>query len=206
MDFIGGGVLFYLYIVPEINIIQQCSGKELFAVLPSLEFSGGVYGFPLVLGLLIQKKYFRRFSTVFWAVIGFCCFACTVWLQLYSYEKGVGYNVWYNNATLLIACVAVFECITRYEDSEQRFRYGNALLMKLHSSAFGKAIQSLARCSFGIYLVHNPINMLLSRFFYTESAVLRLAVIGNITILCSWGIVWVFCRNQFIGKILFNYK
>lgn len=199
-------VIFYLYILPEINIILQCNGKELFAALPSLDFSGGAYGFPLILGFLTQQKYFRRFPTILWAFIGSLCLICTVWLQFYSYEKGVGYNVWYNNATLLIACLATFECITRCEDADHQSQYKSALIMKLRSSMFGKAVQSLARCSFGIYLIHNPINMLLIRFFFTESAVLRLAITGIITVLCSWGTVWALCKNRYVAKILFNCK
>lgn len=196
------GILFYVYIIPELNIILQCKKTELFNSLPSMEFSGGVYGFPLILGFLVQKKYFRKIPAVSLKIAGTGCFVFTVWLQLYSYEYGVGYNVWYNNATLLLACLALFELVSRYEDRNSKLSGEISCFDHLKN-----AIQSLAKCSFGIYLVHNPINMLLIRYVYTESSVIRLALIGSITLFCSWGMVYMICKhNKWGAKILFNYK
>ena len=200
------GIFFYLYVIPELNIIFQCNGAELFSILPSFDFSGGVYGFHLILGFLICKRYFRRIPVPLCFCIGMSCFFLTVWLQFYSYQRNVGYNVWYNNATLLITCLMMFEYISRYEDegTSMHSTRRKAFFNKFRSGVFGKTIQTIARCSFGIYLIHNPINMLLIRFFHTESAVLRLAIIGSMTFLFSFVIVWILCKNKYIAKILFN--
>ena len=54
--------------------------------------------------------------------------------------------------------------------------------------------------------VHNPINMILLRYFEPASRVVRLGVGVLVTFLISWGIVFVGSKIKGVSRILFFIK
>jgi len=117
------------------------------------------------------------------------CFPATVAVQLFSYWNGIKYAVWYNNATLFVAAFSIF-----------------AFMARIKAVKDNAAIKNLAICSFGIYLIHNPIIMLLIRnVSFTHSSV-RVIVVFAITVAISWSVVYCISQIRHIGKVLFFIK
>ena len=122
-------------------------------------------------------------------LLGICGFVFTVFSQNYSYIHGVTYNVWYNSASLIITDFAIFILLSRVN-----FR-------------FGKIARKISIASFGIYLVHNPINMMLANYYRPEgSNWQRLAVIFFITFVLAWAIVTIIGKIEPVSQVLFFQK
>ena len=177
-----------LFVIPVVDVFLLANGKSAISSLLDLSFSGGAYGFCLILGCLMRKGVFDRIKTIALILIGLGSFCFTVFMQIYSDMHGVDYNVWYNAATLILADLSIFLLISR---------------MKFTS---GKIATNISICAFGIYLVHNPINMILLRYFEPASRVVRLGVGVLVTFLISWGIVFVGSKIKGVSRILFFIK
>lgn len=68
-------------------------------------------------------------------------------------------------------------------------------------------ITQLSMCSFGIYLLHRPLQIIIIRQIEKIGDRSTEAVVNAIgTYLLSFGIVWLICRLPYCGKILFMYK
>ena len=171
-------VFIYQFILPVVNVFLTVKGVEPVASLPDFSFAGNGYGFLILGGYLIKKETFNKVHSWVLVLLGICGFVFTVFSQNYSYIHGVTYNVWYNSASLIITDFAIFILLSRVN-----FR-------------FGKIARKISIASFGIYLVHNPINMMLASYYRPEgSNWQRLAVIFFITFVLAWAIVTI------IGKI-----
>lgn len=177
-----------LFVIPVVDVFLLANGKSAISSLLDLSFSGGAYGFCIILGCLIRKGVFDRIKTIALILIGAGSFCFTVFMQIYSDMHGVDYNVWYNAATLILADLSIFLLISR---------------MKFTS---GKIAANISICAFGIYLVHNPINMILLRYFEPASRGVRLGVVVLVTFLISWGIVFVGSKIKGVSRILFFIK
>lgn len=178
----------YLFVVPVMNVLLDMSGAEKVSGQLTLEFSGGVYGIYLIIGYLVKKEGFKKIrSTVLWGVFT-VCFVSTVCLQLFAYSREYKYNVWYNCAFLFAAGVCLFELFSRLTIKE------NSL------------VKNLAKCSFGIYLIHNPIRMMFVRYLHLDSNVVKIAVVFTLTFLISWLMVHVIGKIPKAGKVLFYMK
>lgn len=129
-----------IFVLPVINVIITASGGEQIHSLLTIDFSGGVYGYILILGFLVRKGVLKSVNGKILCIVGTSLFVGTILLQLYAYGHSYGYNVWYDCGTLVACSVIIFELGTRLE----RF-------------PFDKLIRVLARCSFGIFLIHNLI-------------------------------------------------
>ena len=181
-----------IFVVPELDLIVQWGEHQLIAAQPDMSFSGGCYGIYLIVGYLVKKGVFDRLSPVVLTLSGISCFVATVLIQLLSYHHGIGYNVWYNNATLFITALSMF-----------------LLGLKLLQNGLGpvdRAVTSLAKCSFGIYLIHNPIVMCLRRLIVTPYNSIKTIVLFILTLAISWAVVWVIGRNKTLARVMFNMK
>lgn len=157
-----------------------------------MSFSGGCYGIYLIAGYLTKKGVFDRLSPVALTLSGVSGFVATILLQLLSHHHGIGYNVWYNNATLFITALGMF-----------------LLGLKLLQNGLGpvdRAVTSLAKCSFGIYLIHNPIVMCLRRIIVTPYNSIKTIALFILTLAISWAVVWVIGRNKTLARVMFNMK
>lgn len=114
----------------------------------------------------------------------------TVWLQLYSHAKGQAYNVKYDCFLLAFCALCVFQNIRR-----------------LHLERFAGAMRGLARCSFGIYLVHIPVRQLLGRFIqWTGFLPARIALNFLLPLAVSWALVYAVGKLPRVGRVLFYTK
>lgn len=177
-----------LFVIPVVDVFLLANGKSAISSLLDFSFSGGAYGFCIILGCLIRKGVFDRIKTIALILIGAGSFCFTVFMQIYSDMHGVDYNVWYNAATLILADLSIFLLVSR---------------MKFIS---GKIATNISICAFGIYLVHNPVNLILLRYFEPASRVVRLGVGVLVTFLISWGIVFVGSKIKGVSRILFFIK
>ena len=180
----------YLFVIPVCNAFLKANSCSRFTTLPEFSFSGGIYGFCVILGYLVKKDVFKRFSSVFLIISGFICFCITVFTQYYSAEHGISYYVWYDSATLLIVSLCIFILFSR---------------ISLKSCQW---IETLARDSFGIYLVHSGLNMIvINRISSADIPLLGSMILSFIvTLAVSWLIVYFSGKERHIRKWLFFQK
>lgn len=179
-------VFCYQFIIPVLNVVFTILKMDTVRSLPSLEFGGGAYGLLLICGFLVKKQVFKKYKVRTLILLGLVTFAITVGVQLTAYHFGYGYNPWYNFAPLPISALCFFELISRSN-------------LKIYP----KAIKGLARSSFGIYLVHNPIRMILVRYINIPRSMGKLLLIYTIVFFVSWVIVIMIGKIPKAGKILF---
>lgn len=177
-----------MFIVPEVNVVLQTANKASLQVLPDLSFTGGVYGLSLLMGHLYKNGFLSKLKIQYVGLSGIFAYLLTVEVQIYAYYKGIEYNLWYNNATLVVAAFSIFVIAMRCKFIESGI------------------ISKVARLSFGIYLIHNPINMILARYFIFESSLVRLGVIFCVTLAVSFVFAVVLSQNKNISKIFLFIK
>lgn len=105
-------------------------------------------------------------------------------MQVCSFEYGITYNLWYNNLFLFVSCVILFE-----------------LLERTKSIAYEKVSILIARYSFAIYLIHNPINIILTKYsLFVSIRPLRVILVWITTIFFSFGISIIIEKIPKVGK------
>ncbi len=179
----------YLFIVPVINVFLTANGQETFEALPDLSFSGGKYGFMILLGYLVKKGIFDKIHSFVLVILGAAAFVFTVFIQNYSNMRGITYNLWYNCASLLIAALSIFILLSR---------------MKLKPK---KVVESISKLSFGIYLIHKLILFPLNRYYhYGNSSVGRWIVLFAITFFAAWIVALIIGKVEPLAKLLMFQK
>lgn len=149
-------VYFHYFFTPSIPIFfnTALSGQL------DLSFSGGTYGLYLVLGYSLAK--FRKqidlwlSKRISWLVLIFLLsfsYGITVLAQLYSFSMLNGYAVWYDFFTMPIMGVSLF-----------------LLLKKLDVPSLQWIENKIAICSFGIFLIHEPVLLVLNRYLKSQSS------------------------------------
>lgn len=182
-------VLCFSYIVPTIVVVLNAYQKAEINGLLDLSFGGGVYGFMIVLGYFSKKGVFKKISAKCLCLTGVVCFTLTVMLQLFSYHHDSRWNARYNCVFVLITAFCIFEIISRKK-----------------KIPFPNLCRSLAKCSFGIYLVHFPLLMLIKKFWKVELVSPSLVIAFFLTLIISWIIVLLLGKIPKLGKILFFVK
>ena len=174
------------FVIPTANILFQACDMTLGNTIVSAGFSGGVYGMYLVTGYLLKKKLLKQIQTRILVVCASLSFVCAIVMQVFSYNRNVAYNLWYNNLFLFMCGVSVFELMER--------------IRHVHR---GKIIFAIAKYSFAIYLVHNPINMILTRCssFVTVRPV-RVLLVWIATVFLSTLVTVIINRIPKVGKII----
>lgn len=178
----------YLFCVPVLNVLCQMYGYQQVGNLLDLSYGGGVYGFYLLCGYLAKKGVFKRISAGSLLVCGTLFFVGTVVVQIFAFDRQCAYAVWYNNGLLFICTLSFFELFSRFPIKEQMFRI----------------VGDLSKCSFGIYLIHNPVLIILREtmiFKCTMPMQVICLFIGTTTI--SWLLVSIFGRIPRVGKFIF---
>ncbi len=187
----------YLYIVSSINLFLLANSLPQLISQLDLSYSGNVYGFYLLLGYCIRRweieinKLLKR-PVVVLGIVGVlvCNYLLTIYTQITLYDKQYAYNVWYNYFSMPLIGIAWF------------------LLLKNVQLKIGKSIiTQTSMCSFGIYLLHRPVQMIIIRWIEKigdKSIEMIVNVVG--TYLLTFCIVWIICRVPHCGKIFFMYK
>lgn len=189
MDSLPDTVLTFLGI-PALNVFCQALGFNMGGTVISSGFSGGVYGLYLIAGYFLKKGVFRIItSKVLWFTLGIS-FGGAVISQLYSYFKGIGYNIWYSNLFLLLLGICIFELTSR-----------------IKKVPFTRFFTTLSYYSFAIYLVHNPINMVLKRQLASiEPRPLRVLIVWGVTIVISILVSFAISKIPKFGKKILYMK
>lgn len=150
-------------------------------------FSGGGYGLYLITGYLLKKGVLKKVQNHWLIGVSFVSFICTVLMQWCAYMRWVSYNVWYDNLFLMICAVTIFELVSRVENVPCK-----------------KVFALVSKYSFAIYLIHNPINMLLQRNETLLSMPKEVGVlcVWALTIIASWIACYLISKIPKIGKVI----
>lgn len=175
----------YIFAVPAISAVMQTWGYEPVDSWLSLEFSGGIYGSILIAGYLLKKGALKKLKSS-WLVVICLISAAVLLLHLYqAFEHKYDYQLWYNNIFILICTMCIFEWFSR-----------------LKNIFWKPVIQCLARCSFGIYLIHNMF-VTLGLEYVNLAPTMKIPVVWLLTFTVSWLIVWVLSKNKVLARVLF---
>lgn len=164
-----------------------------------VSFGGGVYGLYLISGYFIgSRKILNRFSTECLAVIFLLAFILNTAGQYFLYSHSYfesDHLIWYTSIGIFVMGLLLFEFIRR----------GQGRVWK----CFHIRASALARCSFGIYLIHKLV--LECCITYLPLSMMKdipeIILIGLISFFVSLAIVSAFCgKLKPVGKILFLIK
>lgn len=170
--------------IPVANDCLAMIGIRLGNSVMSTGFSGGYYGCYLISGFLLKKGILNRIKTRVLSVFAFVGLGILILIQICSYYLNYNYSLWYNNVFLFLCGVIFFEIMSRTK-----------------KVSCEKLFLIIARYSFAIYLIHNPINMLLARYttFITVRP-LRVIVVWGATVSLSLFATVIIGRIPKLGK------
>jgi surface polysaccharide O-acyltransferase-like enzyme len=126
------------FLLPFITTVLAMHGIENVNIQYCLGFSGGIYGIYIILGYLIKKDLFKKYSTNKMIVLAIVSFLICVLFQYYSFIKGYEFFLWYEFPFILTGSFALFELCSR--------------IGKVKSYPM---IAFLSKYSFAVFLVHN---------------------------------------------------
>ncbi len=182
-------IFVYTMLLPLISVWYQITNEESLSTGLDLQFLGGYYGLYLIMGWLVKKGEFEKVKTWILAVIGIVAFISTVGIQLSAYQNGYGYNVWYSCGFLMVCALCIFLIISRMPR------------IPLQTCA-----DDISRKSFGIFLVHYPILLLIKEYTNVSGGIFIMPVevillfIG--TFIISWIVVTLILKIPKVGKFL----
>ena len=180
----------YLFGMPTLNVLLVAQGRPPLGNVMALEFGGGTCDMLMMAGLLCRRGCFRALGHPLALVPAAAAFGATVWLQIYSYSKGQMYNVKYDCFLLAFCALCVFQNIRR-----------------LRTIPFAGAIRRLSKCSFGIYLVHIPLQQLLEGCMRKIGFLpARIAFHFLVPLAVSWALVYAVGKLPRVGRALFYMK
>lgn len=176
----------YVFIVPMVNVILGSYNQEQISIVLSLGFSGGCYGLYIIFGYLIKKGLLKQIKSIVLIFTGAIMLVCAIVFQIFAYAHFFKYNIWYDNAFLLICALCVFELFTR-----------------IRRIPFRKIFLSLSKYSFAIYLIHNLIRFLLIPYMSVfDRAPIRVFILWITIITISCIIIAMINRIPKAGKVL----
>lgn len=181
----------YIYAFPVINVVLTALGKDKIIVWLSYGYSGGEFGLYLIWGYLIKKNFFARIKSRYLLMISALSFILTVGLQMWSLSKGIHYSLWYDNGLLLVSCVTLMIFLARIQD----------LPVKLQ-----KTFSEVAKCSFGIYLIHELALLPIVKLFINSGLTKQFGVANdnayNSVICTTFSFVCSFVISLIIAAIM----
>ena len=140
----------------------------------STGFSGGVYGFLIVLGYWLSRHPAPHFGKIRCFLYVLISFGVVIGVQVYLRICGKFYNIWYDFAAIPFASYFLFRFLSQIKIS----------------AAFGKFLARLSTASYGIYLIHCPVLLLLKdtiRPLFRRSV--GMVVLLIVVFFASWAIV-----------------
>lgn len=175
-----------LFLMPVLRVLFGFGDSFLF----DLSWSGGIYGALIAFGYFVKAGCFKKIRSWILALLAILFFAATVALLYYSHAAGRGNNLWYDWGTLIACTCCICELCTRFSSPGR-------------AAFFRKA----AAYSFGIYLVHFPVKLLLERHLLLfQSLPANVLWLTTLTALFSWSLVWLVDRFPRAGKFFFLIK
>ena len=184
--------VFFALIYPVLNVINNVTNPaEPLAGRLFIDFSGGAYGLCLIFGYLIKKKVFHDINKYLAAIIMMGSFAAAVYLQIWSYSKGVVYKIWYNNIFIVLAPLGLFE-----------------LLSRINKVYCYSVVREIAYYSFPIYLIHMMVIMAFDKYIHCFPVMrsLHVAVLWMASFGVSFLFAWLINRIPLVGKFILYTK
>lgn len=184
---LGIAVLLF-FVLSTIQRVGRALGFVGLATQISAGFTGGSYGVYLLLGWALERGVLKRVGRPALVACLVLSIVAVMGLQVPMFVAGCPYDLWYDNPLLAIGCVALFELV-------RRSRPG------LSGSG---AVRSLAKYSFGIYLIHKPVQMFVGPMARNLGLPLPLSALLLLCVLVvsSWAIAAAISRIPVIGKPL----
>lgn len=137
----------YAFLIPVWRVINETLSLTKIGSVLDLGYSGGVYGIYIILGYCIKKGMLNFCKKKQLGIIVSIFFLLTVLLQIFPLAYGKTYNVWYDCGFLVICGLFLFKwfSFTKFIGSQKWWTW-------------------LSRNSFGIYLIHFPLIMVLQEW------------------------------------------
>ena len=175
------------FILPFITLLCDMNGIQNVTIQYCLGFSGGVYGIYLVLGYLVKKDVFKKYSSNKLWIIAVVSFAICVLFQYYSYVRGYNFFLWYDFPFVLTGSFALFELCSRVK----------------HVMAYSW-VAVLSKYSFAVFLIHNlfrlPLLPLIVRLPFTEPV--KAIILWILLIFLSYAAAAIIYRIPKFGKFV----
>lgn len=187
-------ILFYLFyetIVPLLAAIVKALGLQPIGsqILPG--FSGEVFGLYLIMGFLIYNKVFDKIENKWLIFISVFSIIGAVALQIWSLYCEQNYQIWYDNGLLLFASVPVMIIMSRITE---------------YPKGIDAVCRSVAKHSFGIYLLHKLVLVVVHNFISIDVFPRSLCMVLQFTsvFLLTWILVALISRIPKVGPFIFN--
>lgn len=153
------------FVYPAMGVVAKSFNLGTYGQQLAAGFSGGVYGLYMILGYMIKKNELKKIPGIFLGALVLASLMGGIGLQLFAYAHGYQYDIWYNDLSLVLCAICLFELFSR-----------------IRRVAWHDFIRFLARYSFAVYLIHN----LVCRLIHGSLAALPCAQWGKV--LLMWGI------------------
>lgn len=175
------------FIVPFITLLLDMQGIKNVSIQFSLGFSGGVYGIYIILGYLVKKDFYKKYSSRSFSILAIVSFLICVLFQYYAFTRGYDFFLWYEFPFILIGSLALFELCSRVK----------------HVRAF-PLVTLLSKYSFAVFLIHNlfrlPLLPLIIQLPLTEPA--KAIVLWILLIFLSYIAAAIIYRIPKFGKFI----
>lgn len=175
------------FLLPFITTALAMHGIKNVNIQYCLGFSGGVYGIYIILGYLVKKELFKKYSTNKMIVLAIVSFLICLLFQYYAFVKGYDFFLWYEFPFILTGSFALFELCSRMKKVK----------------AYPIVI-FLSKYSFAVFLVHNlfrlPLLPLVVQLPYSEPV--KAIILWILLIIFSYIAVVIIYRIPRFGKYI----
>lgn len=178
---------FLAFLLPFISLLFDMEGIQNVSIQYCLGFSGGIYGIYILLGYLVKKGLFKKFSTRSMAALAIVSFVICVLFQYYAFIRNYNFFLWYEFPFILTGSFALFELCSRRE--------------KVRAYSWVKV---LSKYSFAVFLIHNlfrlPLLPLIVQLPFTEPV--KAIILWVLLIILSYLSAIIIYRIPKFGKFI----
>ena len=175
------------FLLPFITTVLDMQGIHNVTIQYCLGFSGGVYGIYILLGYLVKKDLFKKYSSKKMGLLAIVSFIICFFFQYYAFIRGYDFFLWYEFPFILTGSFALFELCSR--------------MGKVRAYSF---ISFLSKYSFAVFLVHNlfrlPLLPVVVQLPLTEPG--KAIVLWILLIILSYIAVVIIYRIPRFGKFI----
>ena len=175
------------FLLPFVSLVLAMHGIESIDIQYCLGFSGGIYGIYIILGYLVKKDLFKKYSSRIMGLIAVVSFIICFLFQYYAFLKGYDFFLWYEFPFILTGSFALFELSSR--------------IKKVRSFP---VVSFLSKYSFAVFLVHNlfrlPLLPLVVQLPFTEPV--KAIILWILLIIFSYAAVVIIYRIPKFGKYI----
>lgn len=175
------------FLLPFISLLFDMEGIRNISIQFCLGFSGGIYGIYIILGWLVKKGQFKKYSSNKFRLLAIVSFLICVLFQYYAYIRGYPFLLWYEFPFILTGSLALFELCSRRK--------------KVRGF---KGVQFLSKYSFSVFLIHNlfriPLLPLVIFLPFTEPV--KAIILWILLIIFSYAAAAIIYRIPQYGKFI----